>query len=237
MLQILIIDDDKNIRRYLKTILLAAGYTPICTETADEALHIMETYNIALIILDIMLPGTDGFTFTKLLRDCKNDIPILMHTAKQLPDDIKTGFLAGADDYMTKPADEDVLLLRIKALLRRAKITAEHQLRIGHTILNYTYKCRQIKTKFSGKNEPSYNRFNLCPTVIIHISRKRSYDPAHPSWLHQCRATVLTDSASDSDRDHQYCHWHLDHTFDQPPAAQTSSYIGRGYSSSIHRKL
>lgn len=124
MLQILIIDDDKNIRRYLKAILLAAGYTPICTETANEALHIMETNNIALIILDIMLPGTDGFTFTKLLRDCKNDIPILMHTAKQLPDDIKTGFLAGADDYMTKPADEDVLLLRIKALLRRAKITA-----------------------------------------------------------------------------------------------------------------
>ena len=117
MLQILIIDDDKNIRRYLKAILLAAGYTPICTETANEALHIMETNNIALIILDIMLPGTDGFTFTKLLRDCKNDIPILMHTAKQLPDDIKTGFLAGADDYMTKPADEDVLLLRIKALL------------------------------------------------------------------------------------------------------------------------
>ena len=76
MLQILIIDDDKNIRRYLKTILLAARYTPICAETADEALHIMETNNIALIILDIMLPGTDGFTFTRLLRDCKNDIPM-----------------------------------------------------------------------------------------------------------------------------------------------------------------
>ena len=90
----------------------------------------------------------------------------------------------------------------------------------------YTYKCRQIKTKFSGKNEPSYNRFNLCPTVIIHISRKRSYDPAHPSWLRQCRTTVLTDSASDPDRDHQYYHWHLDHTSDQPPTAQTSPYIG-----------
>lgn len=60
MLQILIIDDDKNIRRYLKTILLAAGYTPICTETADEALHIMETNTIALIILDIMLPEQTG---------------------------------------------------------------------------------------------------------------------------------------------------------------------------------
>lgn len=137
MLQILIIDDDKNIRRYLKTILQAAGYTPVCAETADEALQIMESHNISLIILDIMLPGTDGFTFTKLLRDCKNDVPILMHTAKQLPEDIKEGFLAGADDYMTKPADEDVLLLRIKALLRRAKITAEHRLQIGHTTLDY----------------------------------------------------------------------------------------------------
>ena len=96
-----------------------AGYTPICTETADEALHIMETYNIALIILDIMLPGTDGFTFTKLLRDCKNDIPILMHTAKQLPDDIKTGFLAGADDYMTKPFSPNELVARVKAHISR----------------------------------------------------------------------------------------------------------------------
>ena len=119
MLQILIIDDDKNIRRYLKTILLAAGYTPICTETADEALHIMETNTIALIILDIMLPGTDGLTFTKLLRDCKNDIPILMHTAKQLPDDIKTGFLAGADDYMTKPFSPNELVARVKAHISR----------------------------------------------------------------------------------------------------------------------
>ena len=119
MLQILIIDDDKNIRRYLKTILLTAGYTPICAETADEALHIMETNNIALIILDIMLPGTDGFAFTKLLRDCKNDIPILMHTAKQLPDDIKTGFLAGADDYMTKPFSPNELVARVKAHISR----------------------------------------------------------------------------------------------------------------------
>ena len=79
----------------------------------------METNNIALIILDIMLPGTDGFTFTKLLRDCKNDIPILMHTAKQLPDDIKTGFLAGADDYMTKPFSPNELVARVKAHISR----------------------------------------------------------------------------------------------------------------------
>ena len=82
-------------------------------------------------------------------------------------------------------------------------------------------------------------KMNLLTTGLIFVllSRKRNYDPAHPSWLHQCRTTVLTDSASDPDRDHQYYHWHLDHTSDQPPAAQTPPYIGRGYSSSIHRKL
>lgn len=176
MLQILIIDDDKNIRRYLKTILLTAGYTPICTETADEALHIMETNTIALIILDIMLPGTDGFTFTKLLRDCKNDIPILMHTAKQLPDDIKTGFLAGADDYMTKPADEDVLLLRIKALLRRAKITAEHQLRIGHTILNY-----DALTVTTDKVPSCFLRKSFFYYISCFLTQTR-YSPACSLW-------------------------------------------------------
>ena len=87
--------------------------------------------------LTLCSPEQTGLHSQSFCAIVKNDIPILMHTAKQLPDDIKTGFLAGADDYMTKPADEDVLLLRIKALLRRAKITAEHQLRIGHTILNY----------------------------------------------------------------------------------------------------
>ena len=137
MSKILIVEDEESIADIEKDYLELNGYeVEVCNDgTSGLAAALHE--DIDMCILDIMLPGTDGFTFTKLLRDCKNDIPILMHTAKQLPDDIKTGFLAGADDYMTKPADEDVLLLRIKALLRRAKITAEHQLRIGHTTLNY----------------------------------------------------------------------------------------------------
>lgn len=137
MFQLLVVDDDKNIRRFLSTVLSLAGYKTFSTITAKEALHIMENQKIDLMILDVMLPDMDGYTFAKLLRDCGNDIPILMLSAKQLPEDIKHGFLSGTDDYMTKPVDEEEMLLRIKALLRRSKIVSERSLTIGNTILNY----------------------------------------------------------------------------------------------------
>ena len=99
MLNLLIVDDDKNIRRYLTAILSDAGYSVSCAECAQKALDIMENVKIDLIVLDIMLPDMDGYAFAELLRDCNNDIPILMLSAKQLPEDIKKGFLSGTDDY------------------------------------------------------------------------------------------------------------------------------------------
>ena len=137
MLQILIVDDDKNIRRYLGAVLSDAGYSISSADCAQQALDIMENTRIDLIVLDIMMPDMDGCAFTELLRDCNNDIPILMLSAKQLPEDIKKGFLSGTDDYMTKPVDEDVMLLRIRALLRRAKIISDRRLTVGSTILDY----------------------------------------------------------------------------------------------------
>lgn len=137
MFQILIVDDDKNIRRALSLLLTGAGYKIWTAESALSALHTMETHRIDLMLLDITMPGMDGLTLTRLLRDCKNDLPILMVSARHDSSDIKQGFLAGADDYVTKPFDEEELLLRIKALLRRAKIVSEHQLVVGATILDY----------------------------------------------------------------------------------------------------
>lgn len=137
MLQILIVDDDKNIRRYLAAVLSDAGYTASCADCAEKALEIMENKKIDLIILDIMMPGMNGYSFAELLRSCNNDVPILMLSARHFTEDIKKGFLSGTDDYMTKPVDEDVMLLRIKALLRRAKIISERRLTIGSTILDY----------------------------------------------------------------------------------------------------
>lgn len=137
MFQILIVDDDKNTRHYLSTVLADAGYTPYTASSASEALVHIKEIPFDLLVLDIMMPGMDGYEFTRLLRDCRYDLPILMLSAKQMPDNIKHGFLAGTDDYMTKPADEEELLLRIKALLRRARIASDHKLKIGKTTLDY----------------------------------------------------------------------------------------------------
>lgn len=137
MFQILIVDDDRHVRRYLCALLKDAGYCPHPAASASEALEIMENIPVDLVVLDIMMPGMDGYEFTALLREPRCDLPILMLSARQLPDNIKHGFLAGTDDYMTKPADEEELLLRIRALLRRARIAADRELTVGSTRLLY----------------------------------------------------------------------------------------------------
>ena len=137
MFQILITDDDKHTRHHLSVLLTDAGYTPRCASSAGEALKLIKEIPFDLLIVDVMMPGMDGYEFTRLLRDCRYDLPILMLSARQLPDNIKHGFLAGTDDYMTKPFDEEELLLRIRALLRRARIASDHRLTVGETVLDY----------------------------------------------------------------------------------------------------
>ena len=83
------------------------------------------------------MPVMDGYEFTRTLRECDDLLPILMVSAKQLPEDKRRGFLVGTDDYITKPIDEEEMLLRIKALLRRAKIASERRIEIGSVVLDY----------------------------------------------------------------------------------------------------
>ena len=137
MFHILVADDDKNTRRLFKAVLEAENYTVLTAENGEDALDIMDRQHIDLVVLDIMMPEMDGYEFTELLRENDNTLPILMVSAKQLPEDKHKGFLVGTDDYMTKPVDEDEMLLRIKALLRRAKIAAEHRITIGDVVLDY----------------------------------------------------------------------------------------------------
>ena len=84
-----------------------------------------------------MMPKMDGYQFTETLRKSNNELPILMVSAKQMPKDRHRGFLVGTDDYITKPIDETEMLLRIKALLRRAKIASERKIVIGDVVLDY----------------------------------------------------------------------------------------------------
>lgn len=144
MFQILVIDDDKNTRFFIKEALELNHYTIFTASNGVEALEVLESNHIDLVIVDIMMPKMDGYEFTKELRESNSNIPILMMSAKQLPDDRKKGFVMGIDDYMTKPLDLEELLLHVKALLRRYESASERKLIIDNVILDYdTYKVKK----------------------------------------------------------------------------------------------
>ena len=137
MFRILVVDDDKNTRRLMRAVLEDAHYEVETAADGADALRVMDAAHIDLVVLDIMMPNMDGYELTKTLRASNSDLPILMVSAKQLPEDRKRGFLVGTDDYMTKPVDEEEMLLRIKALLRRAKIVSERRIELGGVVLDY----------------------------------------------------------------------------------------------------
>ncbi len=137
MFNILIAEDDKNTRRLLQALLKSDGYTPFLAENGLEAFDILEKQDIDLVVLDVMMPVMDGFTFTEELRAMGNTVPVLMLSAKSQPKDRIAGFRSGTDDYMTKPFEEEELLLRIQALLRRSQATTEHLLTVGEVVLDY----------------------------------------------------------------------------------------------------
>jgi len=137
MLRILIAEDDKGTRRLMEDVLSDAGYEPLSARNGLEALEILEHKHVDLIVLDIMMPGMDGYELLRQLRESGQDQPVLMVTAKQTMPDKRKGFQLGADDYMTKPIEEEEMLLRIAALLRRSKIAAERKLVIGSTELYF----------------------------------------------------------------------------------------------------
>lgn len=134
---ILVVEDDFHTRKLIKDILLDERYTPVLAKDASEALNILDQQHIDLMITDIMLPGIDGFKLTEMIRDAGLAFPILIMTVKETIKDKHKGFLVGADDYMVKPVDEEELILRIKALLRRSKIVNDRKISIGKVILNY----------------------------------------------------------------------------------------------------
>ena len=137
MFNILIVEDDLNQRKLMQRVLEQFGYTVTLACDGVDALEQLEKKHVDLIILDIMMPRMDGYEFTSTLRQSGCNIPILMVSAKQSPVDKRKGFIIGTDDYMTKPVDEEEMVLRVGALLRRSKIVNERKLTVGQTTLIY----------------------------------------------------------------------------------------------------
>lgn len=137
LFNILVVEDDYKLRQLICTVLNKNGFHSFSAVSGIEALDIIENKYIDLMVCDIMMPHMDGIELTTSLRDSNFTFPILMVTAKETFIDKKIGFQSGADDYMVKPIDINELLLRINALLRRAKIMNDRRLQIGNTVLDY----------------------------------------------------------------------------------------------------
>ena len=137
MFNILVIEDNKNMRKLICATLKQNGYSTFEAEDGEVGLDVLDTTHIDLIICDIMMPNMDGYEFTETLRDGHCETPIIIVTAKEQLEDKKKGFSIGADDYMVKPIDFEELILRIGAILRRSKIVNDHKITIGNTILDY----------------------------------------------------------------------------------------------------
>lgn len=137
MFNILVVEDDIKLNNIYCSALQSNSYNTIQALDGEEALDIAAEKTVDLVISDIMMPGVDGYELTKELREMYPELPILMISAKEGFEDKRYGFMAGIDDYMVKPVDLNEMILRVNALLRRAKMVTERKLTIGGTVLNY----------------------------------------------------------------------------------------------------
>ena len=137
MFKILIAEDDRELCQLFHHVLSNNGYQTICVSDGKQALDVLDREYIDLIISDIMMPNMDGYELVSSLRDSGNGIPVLMITAKDTFYDMQRGFSSGTDDYMVKPIDVNEMVLRVGALLRRAKMISDRKQVIGNTVLEY----------------------------------------------------------------------------------------------------
>ena len=137
MLNILLVEDDEALSSAIREKLLDEGFSVSCAFDGKQAAEALDEAHFDLIISDVMMPKMDGFELSRYVRRDGKSQPILIITAKSEIEDMQTGFKSGADDYMSKPINLKELVLRVHALLRRAKIANEKRLLIGGSELDY----------------------------------------------------------------------------------------------------
>jgi DNA-binding response OmpR family regulator len=142
MTRILVVDDDPHIRELVGHFLRLEGLDVLEAVDGLDALRILDEIKVDLVVLDIMMPGMDGWELCRELRE-QTDLPLLMLTAKGETSQIVKGFALGTDDYLVKPFDPLVLAARVKALLKRYRIMASKSVTIGDLVLRSdTFECR-----------------------------------------------------------------------------------------------
>ncbi len=147
MFDILVVEDDVRLNQIYCSVLADNSFNTVSAFDGQEALDTMDKKSFDLVISDIMMPVIDGYELTKHIRELYPELPILMISAKETFEDKRFGFLAGVDDYMVKPVDLNEMMLRVRALLRRAKNVSERKMRIGGTVLNFDTYTAEFDNK------------------------------------------------------------------------------------------
>ncbi len=147
MFQILIAEDDRELRELFAHVLTKSGYRVTGVGDGAEALQALEESYYDLLISDIMMPRMDGYTLVESLRQAGHELPVMMITAKTAFDDMRQGFLSGTDDYMVKPVNVNEMVLRVGALLRRARMISEQRLCLGETVM----ECSDYSVTVAGE--------------------------------------------------------------------------------------
>lgn len=199
MFKILIVEDDAELSLLFQRVLSKNGFTSLCVTNGQEGLEALKNDCFDLIISDVMMPVMNGYEFVRILRESNDLTPVLMITAKNEYEDMRTGFLSGSDDYMVKPVNLNEMMLRINALLRRAQMIKDKSITLGNTTLEYDtfsviscgerislpqkeflilYKLASYPSKIFTKQQImddvwGYNSDSDLHTVDVHIGRLR----------------------------------------------------------------
>jgi DNA-binding response OmpR family regulator len=170
---ILLVEDDLNFGAVLNDFLKLHSYNVILAKNGIEGLEKFKKNQFGLCILDVMLPFKDGFTLGKEIREIDKDVPLFFLTAKTLKDDVLKGYKIGADDYLTKPFDSDILLLKIKSIFKRKKLNAtqeniEFEFQFADFKFNSKLRTLQFQSELSVKLSPKENE--LLRMLLNHLN-------------------------------------------------------------------
>ena len=208
-MRILVVEDNRDILANVLDYLTLKGYSVDCAQDGLSGLHLAATEHYDLIVLDIMLPGIDGYQLCKRLReDARRDTPIIMLTARDALDDRLQGLQAGADDYLLKPFALSELVARIEAVLRRSQGRRQRQLQVGDLL--YDLDTLQI----SRAGQPL--KLNPLGMKLLAVLMQRSPAVVRREALEE---TLWGDHCPDSDSLRSHVHQLrqvLDKPFDKP---------------------
>ena len=171
--RILLVEDDPNFGTVLKEYLTINNYEVVLAKNGMEGFEKFKKSDFHLCILDVMMPYKDGFTLAQEIREKDQEVPIIFLTAKAMKEDVLKGYKVGADDYLKKPFDSDVLLFKIKAILKRNKLSSiidTEETEFKFSLFHFNSKLRHLKFKDESPVKLSPKENMLLKLLLVHLN-------------------------------------------------------------------